>query len=230
MKDNSSINILLADDDESILELLEYNLVKEGYVVHTASNGQIALDLAKKVNPDLIILDVMMPEMDGIEACHQLRELPQFKNTLITFLSARTEDYTQISGYEAGSDDYIEKPIRPRLFLSRIKALLKRRNRQEDPENAILEIGIIRLDRNEFTATLEGKELNLVKKEFELLSFLMSKPRRVFTRAEIIDRVWESDVIVGNRTIDVHIRKLREKIGSQFIETVKGVGYKFVTP
>jgi two-component system, OmpR family, alkaline phosphatase synthesis response regulator PhoP len=224
MKENSTI--LIVDDEEDILEFLEYNLKKEDFEVHTASSGRKAIDIAQKVSPDLIILDVMMPELDGIETCRELRELPGLKNTLIAFLTARNEDYSQIAGFDAGADDYINKPIKPRVLISRIKALLRRNNPLNQNQVFETESGL-KIDRNKYVIEHEGRELTLPKKEFELLALLASKPGNVFTRDNILSSVWGDEVVVGDRTIDVHIRKLREKIGDAAIKTVKGVGYKF---
>ena len=224
MKDDSTI--LIVDDEEDILEFLEYNLKKEEFDVHTASSGRKAIEIAQKVNPDLIILDVMMPDLDGIETCKELRDLPNLKNTLIAFLTARNEDYSQIAGFDAGADDYINKPIKPRVLVSRIKALLRRNNPLNQNQVFETESGL-KIDRNKYNIELDGKEITLPKKEFELLALLASKPGHVFTRDNILSSVWGAQVVVGDRTIDVHIRKLREKIGDKSIKTVKGVGYKF---
>lgn len=215
--------VLLVDDEQDILVLLKYNLEKENFLVQTASNGREGIEIAKEFKPDIIVLDVMMPEMDGIETCLELREIPELKNVLITFLTARGEDYSQIAGFDSGADDYITKPIKPRVFVSRLKALMRRKHEVvfPDAENEGLKI-----DRNRYIVTVEGEEINLPKKEFELLDLLMSKPGDIFTREVILDTVWGSDIVVGDRTIDVHIRKLREKIGDHYIKTVKGVGYK----
>jgi len=223
---NENATILIVDDEEDILEFLEYNLKKEGFEVHVASSGRKAIALAQKTNPDLIILDVMMPELDGIETCKELRDLPNLKNTLIAFLTARNEDYSQIAGFDAGADDYINKPIKPRVLISRIKALLRRNNPINQNQVFETESGL-RIDRNKYIIELDGKEITLPKKEFELLALLASKPGHVFTRDNILSTVWGDQVVVGDRTIDVHIRKLREKIGDKAIKTVKGVGYKF---
>jgi two-component system alkaline phosphatase synthesis response regulator PhoP len=218
--------ILLVDDDQDILEFLGYNLKKEGFDVNTASNGKEAIEIAKKVKPDLIILDVMMPEMDGMETCHQMRNMPTLKDTLIIFLTARGEDYSQIAGFDAGADDYITKPIKPRVLISKVRAILRRKgSTQEDTVD--FEANGVSIDRERYLMTKDGVDFNLPKKEFELLALLMSKPGKVFTREVILDSVWGGEVVVGDRTIDVHIRKLREKLGDQFIKTVKGVGYKF---
>jgi two-component system alkaline phosphatase synthesis response regulator PhoP len=226
--DYSKFKILLVDDEKDILEFLGYNLEKEGFHIYTASNGHQALELAEKVLPHLIILDVMMPVMDGIETCEQIRKMPNLKETLIAFLTARGEDYSQIAGFEAGGDDYITKPIKPKLLVSRVKALLKRTNSAgihsviADPA----EEDII-IDKERYLVILKGKKLSLPKKEFELLNLLYSRPERVFTREDIFHNVWGDNIIVGDRTIDVHIRKLREKLGDKYIKTIKGVGYKF---
>lgn len=218
-----SNKILLVDDEKDILELIKYNLEKEGFEVTTAMNGREAIEEAKRTHPDLILLDVMMPEMDGIEACLTLRDLPDFKNTIIAFLTARGEDYSQIAGFDSGADDYITKPIKPRVLISRVKALLRRGSTKGEQE-AIP--GGLSIDREKYLVFLDQKELVLPKKEFELLALLLSKPGKVFTRESILNEVWGNDIVVGDRTIDVHIRKLREKIGDDLIRTVKGVGYK----
>jgi len=228
----SEQKILLVDDEKDILEFISYNLKKEGYEVLTARNGRDGIKLARTSFPQLILLDVMMPEMDGIETCEEIRKISGLENTIIAFLTARGEDYSQIAGFEAGGDDYIIKPIKPKVLISRIKALLKRYEQTgiktiEPIESIVNQEGII-LDRERFLVIKEGKDLTLPKKEFELLSLLISKPDKVFTREEIFHKVWGDDIIVGDRTIDVHIRKLREKIGEEYIKTVKGVGYKFV--
>lgn len=217
--------ILLVDDEPDILEFMVYNLKKEGYEVFTGTNGREAIEIAKKHKPQLIILDIMMPVMDGIEACRQLRELPDFKNTVITFLTARNEDYSQIAGFDAGADDYISKPIKPRVLLSRIKALLRRN--QPIPADNNLTLGDIIIDREKYMIFKNNVPINLPRKEFELLSLLTSKPGKVFTREDILSRVWGNDIVVGDRTIDVHIRKIREKLGDEAIKTIKGIGYKF---
>ena len=225
---NSNYTILLVDDEPDILEFLSYNLKKEGYRVFSVSNGKEAISVAKKENPNLIILDVMMPEMDGIETCREIKEIEQLKNVMIAFLTARNEDYSQIAGFEVGADDYINKPIRPRVLISRIKALLRRSStNQHSSDSEKTEIGGLRIDREKYHVVKNGEEINLPKKEFELLDLLASKPGKVFTRDEILDKIWGDDVVVGDRTIDVHIRKLREKLGEEYIKTVKGIGYKF---
>jgi len=223
---NSDYKILLVDDEPDILEFLSYNLKKEGYEVCTANNGKEAIVVAKREHPHLIILDVMMPDMDGIETCREIRELPGLKDVMIAFLTARSEDYSQIAGFEVGADDYINKPIKPRVLISRITALL-RRGKSTAEVNQKVDLGGIRIDRERYVVVQNEKEINLPKKEFELLALLASKPGKVFTREAILDKVWGGEVVVGDRTIDVHVRKLREKLGEDFIRTVKGIGYKF---
>ena len=220
--------ILVVDDEQDILELISYNLNKEGYQVYTASNGKLAIDKAKEVSPDLIILDVMMPVMDGIEACRIMRSLPEFKHTFMVFLTARSEEYSEIAGFHVGADDYIAKPIKPRALMSRINAIL-RRNSQEsvDEPSDKLDIADLIIDRDSFLVYRGDEKIVLAKKEFELLYLLASKPNKVYTREQILKAIWEDSVVVTNRTIDVHIRKLREKIGDNYVSTVKGVGYKF---
>ena len=218
--------ILVVDDELDILEFVGYNLRKEGYIVLTANNGLAAIEIAQEKTPDLVILDVMMPDMDGIETCERMRAISKLTNTIITFLTARSEDYSQIAGLEAGADDYITKPIRPKVLLSRVKALLRRRVVSDDFSN-ILELGDIIIDKEKHTVLYKNLQVELAKKEFKLLELLTSKPGKVFTRQEILENVWGLEVVVGDRTIDVHIRKLREKINDQYIKTVKGVGYKF---
>ena len=220
------IKILLVDDEPDILEIVGYNLSSEGYQVITAENGFEAVKKAKKELPHLIILDVMMPEMDGVEACELIRKNPDLTNTIVTFLTARGEDYSQVAGFDAGADDYITKPIKPKVLVSKVKALL-RRFKEEDIVNTV-KIGTLEINRDEYKIISKGKEIILPRKEFELLSLLASKPGKVFKRDEILDTVWGNEVIVGGRTIDVHIRKLREKLGDKSFKTVKGVGYKFV--
>jgi len=222
------VKILVVDDEPDILDFLRYNLVKEGYEVATASNGKDGIREAEKMRPQLIILDIMMPKMDGVEVCRQLRNKPGFERTIITFLTAREEDYSQIAALDVGGDDYITKPIRPRVFISRIKALLRRYERREDEQREEpLTVGDLIIDRDRVSVTKGDEIIELAKKEFELLHLLVSKPGKVFSREEIFNKVWGTDVIVGNRTIDVHIRKLREKIGDHYIKTIKGIGYKF---
>lgn len=218
--------ILVVDDEPDILEFLSYNLEKEGFSVETAENGKQALEKAKKNHPDIVLLDVMMPEMEGIETCRTMREMPQFENTIIAFLTARTEDYSQIAGFETGADDYISKPIKPRVLVSRLKALLRRYEAKES-KSSFLDVGNIQIDRERYLIIFNGKEMAVPRKEFELLYLLASKPGKVFKRDEILNEIWGRDIIVGDRTIDVHIRKLREKLGEDLIKTVKGIGYKF---
>ncbi|MGJ8591878.1 MAG: response regulator transcription factor [Aquaticitalea sp.] len=221
------IKILLVDDEPDILEIVGYNLSSEGYQVITAENGMEAVKKAKKERPQLIILDVMMPEMDGIEACEQIRKIPDLNDVIITFLTARGEDYSQMAGFDAGADDYITKPIKPKVLVSKVKALL-RRLKDEEASESIMKIGSLIINREEYKISYKGQEIILPRKEFELLSLLATKPGKVFKREEILDKVWGNEVVVGGRTIDVHIRKLREKIGDKSFKTVKGVGYKFV--
>ncbi|MCB9035193.1 MAG: response regulator transcription factor [Lewinellaceae bacterium] len=223
-----SVKILVVDDEPDILEFLRYNLVKEGYHVLTASNGEEGIKIALAEKPNLIILDIMMPKMDGVEVCRQLRNKPEFDHTVITFLTAREEDYSQIAALDVGGDDYITKPIRPRVFISRVKALLRRSERAEVVEEPdVINVAGLIIDKERVTVTKDEEVIELAKKEFELLHLLVSKPGKVFSREEIFNKVWGTDVIVGNRTIDVHIRKLREKIGEHYIKTIKGIGYKF---
>jgi two-component system alkaline phosphatase synthesis response regulator PhoP len=232
MVESDNYKILLVDDETDILEFISYNLRKEGFLVSTASNGEEALRIARTELPHLIILDVMMPGMDGIETCQEIKKIPSLANTLIAFLTARGEDYSQIAGFDAGADDYISKPIKPKVLISRIRALLKRFSPlSTNPDtftSGTVAIGSITIDRQRFIVTVRGEELILPKKEFELLELLVSKPDKVFTREEIYNTIWGDNIIVGDRTIDVHIRKLREKIGQDNIRTIKGVGYKFV--
>ncbi|VAW18768.1 Response regulator receiver:Transcriptional regulatory protein, C-terminal [hydrothermal vent metagenome] len=222
------IKILLVDDEPDILEILSYNLSAAGYTVFTASNGVEGVAKAKKKMPHLIILDLMMPEMDGIEVCEIIRKTNGLENTIITFLTARGEDYSQVAGFDAGADDYITKPIKPKVLVSKVKALLRRLKNNEEAHEDIVTVGNIVIDREEYKIVNNGKELILPRKEFELLSLLTSKPNKVFKREVILNRVWGNEVVVGGRTIDVHIRKLREKLGEDHFKTVKGVGYKFV--
>jgi two-component system alkaline phosphatase synthesis response regulator PhoP len=224
---NNEYKILIVDDEPDILEFVGYNLEKEGYAVKTASSGKEALERAAKHQPHLILLDVMMPGMDGIETCDQLRKMPALKETMIAFLTARGEDYSQVAGFDAGADDYITKPIKPKVLISRIKALLRRQGGQQDVVPKKLEFGDLVIDTDQYLIKYKGKKIDLPRKEFELLSLLVSRPGKVFPREEIMDKIWGNDVIVGGRTIDVHIRKLREKIGNDKIKTIKGVGYKF---
>ncbi len=232
MKEADSYKILLVDDEPDILEFISYNLKKEGFQVITSQNGSEAITMAKKELPHLIVLDVMMPEMDGIETCEEIKRIPELKKTIVAFLTARSEDYSQIAGFDAGADDYISKPIKPKVLISRVKALLKRYNPDQSASNekksGIIKIGELVIDREKYIIINKGEELILPKKEFELLMLLASKPDKVFTRDEIYNSVWGDSIIVGDRTIDVHIRKVREKIGQNHIKTIKGVGYKFV--
>ncbi len=222
---NRDVKILLVDDEPDVLDFMKYNLEKESFQVFTAGNGHEGIKTAKLVKPHLIVLDVMMPELDGIETCHELRSMQEFKSTLIVFLTARNEDYSQIAGFDVGADDYITKPIKPRLLISRVNAMLRRMS-LDLPSNKIT-VGDIEVDREKYAVYNKGEQIVLPRKEFELLSLLISKPGRVFTREEIMSKVWGNDTIVGDRTIDVHIRKLREKLGDNHFKTVKGVGYKF---
>ena len=223
----SKNKILIVDDEPDIHELIEYNLRKEGYQVMTAVNGKEAVRIAKENIPDLIILDIMMPEMDGIEACRIMRTMPEFRNTFMVFLTARSEEYSEIAGFNVGADDYIAKPIKPRVLVSRINAILRRNVQQEEPLYNRIEIADLVIDRDAFMVFRGEEKIVLAKKEFELLYLLASKPGKVFTREVILKSIWEDSVVVTNRTIDVHIRKLREKIGNDYVTTVKGVGYKF---
>lgn len=220
------IKILLVDDEQDILEIVSYNLSQEGYQITTAKNGKEAVAKAKKELPHLIIMDVMMPEMDGIEACENIRKIPELNHTIITFLTARSEDYSQVAGFDAGADDYITKPIKPKLLVSKVKSLL-RRLKEDEQNSETLNVGGIEINREAYKIVKDEIEIVLPRKEFELFYLLASKPGKVFTREEILDKVWGNEVIVGGRTIDVHIRKLREKIGEELFKTIKGVGYKF---
>ncbi|MDY0088976.1 MAG: response regulator transcription factor [Flavobacteriaceae bacterium] len=220
------IKILLVDDEQDILEIVGYNLSQEGYQIITATNGKDAILKAKKELPHLIIMDVMMPEMDGMEACENIRKIPELSHVIIAFLTARGEDYSQVAGFEAGADDYIAKPVKPKVLVSKVKALL-RRLKQDSKLGDVLNVGDIEINREEYKIIKEGQEIILPRKEFELFYLLASKPGKVFKREEILDKVWGNEVVVGGRTIDVHIRKLREKIGEDLFKTIKGVGYKF---
>jgi two-component system alkaline phosphatase synthesis response regulator PhoP len=228
----SDYKILLVDDEKDILEFLGYNLQNEGFRIYTASNGRDAVRMAREIKPHLVLMDVMMPEMDGIAACEEIRAVRDLENTMVAFLTARGEDYSQIAGFEAGGDDYITKPIKPKVLVSRIKALLKRRPSilrvtDSGSENQIVS-GDLVIDKERYLVVNKGEEISFPRKEFELLSLLISKPEKVFTRDEIFDRIWGENIVVGDRTIDVHIRKLREKLGDRYIKTVKGIGYKYV--
>ena len=222
------IIILLIDDEPDILEIVGYNLSSEGYQVFKADNGKDGIKTAKSILPHLIIMDVMMPEMDGIETCEKIRNHSEFADTIIVFLTARGEDYSQVAGFEAGADDYITKPIKPKVLISKVKALLRRLKKSEKTEKDTVKVGKLIIDRDEYKVINKGKEIFLPRKEFELLSLLTSKPGKVFKREDILFQVWGNEVVVGGRTIDVHIRKLREKIGNKSFKTIKGVGYKYV--
>lgn len=224
----SDIKILCVDDEPDILEILKYNLSNEGYNVSTAKDGVSAIKKANDTKPNLIIMDVMMPNMDGIEACEKLRNDIKFNDTIIMFLTARGEDYSHVAAYEAGADDYVTKPVKPKVLLSKVKGILRRSNKKIEPENNIIEFENIKIDRESYKVYVSGQSLSLPRKEFELIYLLASKPDKVFKREKIMEKVWGGEVVVGDRTIDVHIRKLREKIGDKFFKTVKGVGYKFV--
>lgn len=223
---NLSTKVLIVDDDPEIIEILNYNLVNSGFITKSASNGLEAIKKAKKFIPDIILLDVMMPEMDGIEACIKIREIKTLTNTRIIFLSARGEDFTQIAAFDAGADDYISKPVKPKILLKKISSIAKRLDRNKNP-SGILDLGEIIIDRESYLVTINKDEKNLPRKEFELLYLLATKPGKLFTREEIMLKVWGTEIFVGDRTIDVHIRKLRKKIGEKYIKTTKGVGYKF---
>ena len=223
---NLSTKVLIVDDDPEIIEILNYNLVNSGFITKSASNGLEAIKKAKKFIPDIILLDVMMPEMDGIEACIKIREIKTLTNTRIIFLSARGEDFTQIAAFDAGADDYISKPVKPKILLKKISSIAKRLNSNKNP-SGILDLGEIIIDRESYLVTINKHEKNLPRKEFELLYLLATKPGKLFTREEIMLKVWGTEIFVGDRTIDVHIRKLRKKIGEKYIKTTKGVGYKF---
>ena len=223
---NLSTKVLIVDDDPEIIEILNYNLINSGFITKSASNGLGAIKKAKKFIPDIILLDVMMPEMDGIEACIKIREIKTLTNTRIIFLSARGEDFTQIAAFDAGADDYISKPVKPKILLKKISSIAKRLDRSKN-SSGILDLGEIIIDRESYLVTINKVEKNLPRKEFELLYLLATKPGKLFTREEIMLKVWGSEIFVGDRTIDVHIRKLRKKIGEKYIKTTKGVGYKF---
>ena len=224
--DISSIKILVVDDDPDIVEILKYNLKNSGYSVKSAGNGVEAIKKAKKFIPDIILMDVMMPEMSGIEACEEIKNINQLSQAIIIFLSARSEDYTQISAYDAGADDYISKPVKPKILLKKISNIAKKINSEKNAPN-IIDLGSIKINKEEYVVIKDKKEILLPRKEFELLFLLATKPEKVFTREEIMNKVWGTQVVVGDRTIDVHVRKLREKIGEKHIKTLKGVGYKF---
>ena len=219
--------VLVVDDEEPILELLKYNLEKSGYEVKTALDGARAVDIARKFIPDLVLLDIMMPKMDGVETCRQLRDMPELQKTFVVFLTARSEEYSEVAAFDIGADDYITKPIKPRALMSRISALFRRESKKSSP-STVISIGDLTIDRTSYTITIDGREINLPKKEFELLYFLAQNPNKVFSREELLQNIWGTDVYVLARTVDVHIRKVREKIGEDYITTVKGVGYKFM--
>ncbi len=226
MANKQDQKVLVVDDEEAILELLKYNLEKQGYEVKTATNGIEGVEISRKFLPDLILLDIMMPNQDGVETCRQIREIPELANTFVIFLTARSEEYSEIAAFDVGADDYINKPIKPRALMSRISALFRRDSKKKVVTNQI-NVGGLLIDRSSYTINMEGKEITLPKKEFELLYFLAQNPNKVFGRDELLQNIWGSDVYVLARTVDVHIRKVREKIGDEFIKTVKGVGYKF---
>ena len=222
-----SLQVLIVDDEPDILEIVSYNLQNEGYQIYTASNGVEAVKAAKKITPHLILLDVMMPEMDGIEACEKIRELNGLEDVIIAFFTARGEDYSQVAGFEAGADDYITKPVKPKVLVSKVKSLLRRLKKTSSETDSIITVGDITINKDEYFVQMGKDKFSLPRKEFELLVLLTSKPGKVFKREAILETVWGNDVVVGGRTIDVHIRKLREKIGDHYFKTVKGVGYKF---
>ena len=224
----SEIKILCLDDEPDILEILKYNLSNEGYQISTAKDGKIAVKKAKQTHPNLIIMDIMMPNMDGIEACEILRSDESFNDTLIMFLTARGEDYSYVAAYEAGADDYVTKPVKPKILLSKVKGLLRRSKKYSEKEVDEIEFGDLRINREKYKVYTSDKSISLPRKEFELLNLLASKPDKVFKREKIMEKVWGEKVVVGDRTIDVHIRKLRKKIGDKYFKTVKGVGYKFI--
>jgi two-component system, OmpR family, alkaline phosphatase synthesis response regulator PhoP len=226
MANNPMHKVLVVDDEEPILELLKYNLEKNGYEVKTASDGSRAVEIAKKFIPDLVLLDIMMPKMDGVETCRLIREIPEMQKSFVVFLTARSEEYSEVAAFDVGADDYITKPIKPRALMSRISALF-RRDSKKTPSVSLITIGDLTIDRTSYTIKIRNKEVNLPKKEFELLYFLAQNPNKVFSRDDLLQNIWGSDVYVLARTVDVHIRKVREKIGEDYITTVKGVGYKF---
>ena len=225
----SDIKILCVDDEPDILEILKYNLSNEGYEIYLANEGLSAIKKAEEIIPNLIIMDVMMPKMDGIQACENLRANEKFNDTIIMFLTARGEDFSHVAAYEAGADDYVTKPVKPKILISKVKGLLRRFKKVNDNDIAIIELNDIIIDKEKYKVYISGNNLDLPRKEFELLYLLASKPDKVFKREKIMENVWGGEVVVGDRTIDVHIRKLREKLGDKYIKTIKGVGYKFVT-
>mgnify|MGYP002780789865 CR=1 FL=1 len=226
MENKQTHKVLVVDDEEAILELLKYNLEKNGYEVKTAIDGTRAIEIAKKFVPDLVLLDIMMPKMDGVETCRIIRDMPELSNTFVVFLTARSEEYSEVAAFDVGADDYIMKPIKPRALMSRITALF-RRDSKKSTQSGLITIGELVIDRTSYTITLNSKEISLPKKEFELLFFLAQNPNKVFSREDLLQNIWGSDVYVLARTVDVHIRKVREKIGDDYITTIKGVGYKF---
>jgi two-component system, OmpR family, alkaline phosphatase synthesis response regulator PhoP len=226
MENRQTHKVLVVDDEEPILELLKYNLEKSGYDVKTAADGAKAVEVAKKFLPDLVLLDIMMPKMDGVETCRRIREIPEMEKAFVVFLTARSEEYSEVAAFDVGADDYITKPIKPRALMSRISALFRREIKKESPLSLIT-VGELVIDRTSYTIKLRNKEINLPKKEFELLFFLAQNPNKVFSREDLLQHIWGTDVYVLARTVDVHIRKVREKIGEDYIATVKGVGYKF---
>lgn len=223
-----NIKILLVDDEPDILEIVGYNLRNEGYKISTANNGLEGVEMTRKITPHLILMDVMMPKMDGIQACEKIRKIKGMENVIIAFFTARGEDYSQLAGFDAGADDYITKPVKPKILIGKVKALLRRLKNQEKDDEIIV-VGSITVNREQYIVSKDGRDISLPRKEFELLSLLISKPGKVFKRENILNKVWGNEVVVGDRTIDVHIRKLREKIGVDYFKTVKGVGYKFVS-
>ena len=225
----SDIKILCVDDEPDILEILKYNLSNAGYEIYLANEGLSAIKKAEEIIPNLIIMDVMMPKMDGIQACENLRANEKFNDTVIMFLTARGEDFSHLAAYEAGADDYVTKPVKPKILISKVKGLLRRFKKVTDNDIAIIELNDIIIDKEKYKVYISGNNLDLPRKEFELLYLLASKPDKVFKREKIMENVWGGEVVVGDRTIDVHIRKLREKLGDKYIKTIKGVGYKFVT-
>lgn len=227
MKHKDKFKILVVDDEEDILELLEYNLSKEGYDVKTAENGKEAIEIAKSFIPHIILLDIMMPSMDGIEACKRLKDLPELSKSFILFLTARTEEYSEVAAFDAGADDFIAKPIKPKALLSRLSAILKREKKKSEEKVTVLKAGDLVIDRNTYIVYKGEKEVVLPRKEFELLFFLVANENKVFNRDELLQKVWGTDVYVLSRTVDVHIRKVRERLGEEYIKTIKGVGYKF---
>lgn len=227
-KEKEAQRILLVDDERDILEILSYNLEKEGYEIKTANDGVTAIGIADEFRPHLIIIDIMMPEIDGVETCRRLREQSKYDNTFIMFLTARSEEYSEVAAFDIGADDYITKPIKPRALISRIKALFRRGSKKVKPDQDVIDIGKFKIDKTSYILYVDGEPVTLPKKEFELLYFLAETPNKVFTRDELLQNIWGSDVYVLARTVDVHIRRVREKIGSEYIKTVKGVGYKFL--